>query len=63
MGYAGGRLGKANLLAGIAGAWTVASLILVVVRGDVSEPWATLDGTQPMVRGVIATCLVGRILL
>lgn len=37
------------VLAGIAGGWAMVSTLLVALRGEVSRPWAVLDGTQMLV--------------
>lgn len=39
----------AYILCIIAGIWTVASILVVALRGDLSQPWALLDGTQSLV--------------
>ena len=33
------------------GLWTVASMSIVAIRGNVLEPWRTTDGSQTMVSG------------
>ncbi|KAM3563762.1 hypothetical protein MY1884_001126 [Beauveria asiatica] len=39
----------AKTLATISGVWTAASSVSMALRGDVSRPWSTLDGTRPLV--------------
>ncbi|KAJ6786768.1 hypothetical protein PWT90_10742 [Aphanocladium album] len=48
MAHSGPQTGPARILAACSGVWTIASLFAVALRGDVSRPWSTLDGTQPM---------------
>ncbi|KAM3457333.1 hypothetical protein MY3296_001075 [Beauveria thailandica] len=38
----------AKMLATISGVWTAASSVSIALRGDVSRPWSTLDGTRPL---------------
>lgn len=37
-------------LVGVCGLWTIASTIGIAVRPPLAHPWATLDGSQTMVR-------------
>lgn len=37
------------LLAVVSGVWTVASTILIALRGNLSRPWATYDGSEALV--------------
>jgi hypothetical protein len=39
-------------LAATSGLWTLASALLIALRGDLSHPWRTLDGTQGLVSTV-----------
>jgi hypothetical protein len=45
----------AHILSGVAAVWTTASLFVVALRGDLSKPWATLNGTQGMVSRFISS--------
>ncbi|KAK2871601.1 hypothetical protein FQN49_003017 [Arthroderma sp. PD_2] len=42
------RIRVARILASVAGGWTVASILLVSLRGDLSQPWTVLDGEQSL---------------
>lgn len=37
------------IMAGVAGGWTAVSILVVALRGDLSQPWAVLDGVPDMV--------------
>lgn len=37
------------VLSGISGVWTVVSTFVIALRGDLSRPWETLDGTRALV--------------
>jgi hypothetical protein len=36
---------------GVSTVWAAASMLVVGLRGSLENPWATLDGSQAMVRG------------
>lgn len=41
-------------LAAVAGAWSIASVVTIAVRGDISQPWAT---PGPLVRNIRSPAL------
>jgi hypothetical protein len=52
--YSGPRIKPAYILAAVSVAWTVVSMFVIAFRGDISRPWATLDGTHAMVSLALA---------
>jgi hypothetical protein len=40
------------ILAGISAVWLAASMLAIALRGNLSRPWATLDGTNAMVSAI-----------
>lgn len=37
------------ILAAASGVWTVASTLLIALRGNILRPWATFDGSEALV--------------
>lgn len=33
--------------------WTAASLLVICIRGDISQPWTVLDGSVSMVSKIL----------
>ena len=40
----------AYTLSVVSGTWTLVSTLIVALRGNLTRPWATLDGSQALVR-------------
>jgi hypothetical protein len=39
----------AYVLATVSGVWTIASILVIALRGNLIQPWTTLDGSEAMV--------------
>jgi hypothetical protein len=44
------RVQMSSILAGTAGVWAAASILTVTLRGELSQPWTVMDGTQTLVQ-------------
>lgn len=38
-----------HVLAAVSGVWTIASVFVIALRGNLLQPWATLDGSAALV--------------
>lgn len=48
MAHSGPETLPARFLAFTSGVWTAASMLAMAIRGNISRPWSTMDGTQSM---------------
>ena len=39
----------AHAWTGVCGAWGIASILVVAIRGDIAQPWSAVDGSSSMV--------------
>ncbi|OAQ60790.1 hypothetical protein VFPPC_16769 [Pochonia chlamydosporia 170] len=60
--YPGPQVKPSYIMAGISGAWTMASMLTVALRGNLHSPWTTVDGTGPLHARWIAVEVTGLVI-